>query len=460
MLRRIFVSVLAGLLCGFALAALIVSQGPVPGATAGPLSRYGAGAILRVTRNLVSASLPLAAGPPTAMPAASHVPDTTAFILTRRNALMPQDIAAGSSSDHRLLSSGLSAPENLSRSPAPSLRPTLVVGPDDGTHVLWEEGDQVYYARSYGGSWSSPLAFATGQQPSAVLGRDGTLHVAFSNEFFGEVNVYYTYLRNGIWSLPYLVSRTSGLSAYPSIAADNSGALHVAWADRSPGHYVIYHGWLTSTWLYEPVPNARGIAPVLVSQPGSNTLHLAWQAPNVNDDLHEVYHSQGTTYGWSLPENISASPTSESVAVAMACDTAGIAHILWQEQSGGTSQVRYVGGRAGNWSNPERVSGQGVDAVEPAAAVSQGDQLNAVWREGNTLVYRRRAGSTGAWRPSKPLIANDGGLEDAAVATEQDGRFHMVWSAWVGATERDVFHSVGQPALPHQVFLPGTPMTP
>lgn len=373
---------------------------------------------------------------------------------------MPQHSPADSTSVHRLLSSGWTAPENLSQSPGPSLRPSLVVGPDDSTHVVWEEGDQVYYSRSYGSAWSSPTAFATGQQPSAVLGRDGTLHVAFANEFFGQVNVYYTYLRQGIWSLPYLVSRTTGLSAYPSIALDQTGVLHVAWADRSPGHYVIYHGWLASTWLYEPVPNARGIAPVLVAEPGGSNLHIAWQAPNVNDDLHEIYHSQGTTYEWSLPENISASPASESVAVAMACDATNVAHIVWQEQDGESNQVRYVGGRAGNWSFPETISGQGIDAVEPTVTVSQSDQLNAIWREGNTLIYRRRAGSAGAWRPSKPLVANDSGLQDAAVAAQQDGRFRLVWSAWVGAAQSDVFHSLGQAALGYEVFVPGTPVTP
>ena len=373
---------------------------------------------------------------------------------------MPEPAPAGSTQIHRLLSSGWTAPENLSLSPAPSLRPVVVVGPDDSTHVLWEEDGRLFYVRSHVGAWSSPVAFASGQQPSAVLGGDGTLHVAFANEFFGQTNVYYAYLRQGIWSLPYLVSRTSGLSAYPSIALDQTGTPHVAWADRTPGHYVIYHGWQTSTWLYEPVPNARGIAPVLVAEPGSSTLHIAWQAPNVSDDLHEIYHSQGTTYAWSLPENISASPAAESVAVAMACDTTGLAHIVWQEQASGNHQVRYAGGRAGFWSLPETISGQGVDAVEPAVTISQGDQLNAVWREGNTLIYRRRAGSAGAWRPSRPLIANDSGLQDPTVATQKDGRFHMIWSGWVGASQSDVFHSLGQAALPYQVFVPGTPVTP
>ena len=47
---------------------------------------------------------------------------------------------------------------------------------------------------------------------------------------------------------------------------------------------------------------------------------------------------QGTTYAWSLPENISISANNELSAPAMACDAAGNTHMVWQEQQGNQSQ--------------------------------------------------------------------------------------------------------------------------
>lgn len=362
-----------------------------------------------------------------------------------------------SSSGHRLLSAGWSTPENVSASTTRhSAKPVVLVDHRGVTHVLWEEDNRIYYRQRVQDKWSRPEALITGMQPAAAIDSRGTLYVLYTSEFGNQLNIFSLRLVNNLWSLPRMVSRTRGASAFPAVTVDRQGVLHAVWADRTPGYSVIYHGWLEEDWLYEPLTNARGTAPALAADPSSGVLHIVWQAPHVSQTMHEVYHAQGATYTWSTPENISASPQTDSVGIAMACDQAGLTHLAWQELVGGRFEIRYANGQQGNWSTPETVSGREIEAVNPTMAVTHGNQLNLIWREGNTVVYRRRSGNDGSWRSSKPLIANDAGLEDLAVAADAEGTFHVVWTAWTGSAESDIFHSTGKPALGSQVFLPAT----
>jgi hypothetical protein len=327
------------------------------------------------------------------------------------------------------------------------------------THVLWEENERIHYRQRVNGQWSRAVSLITGKQPAAAIDPSGILYVLFISEHDGQVNVQAIRYINGRWTLPRLVSRTSGMSVFPSVAIDNRGVAHVAWADRTPGYSAIYHGWYDEAWLYEPVANARGTAPILTVDPTNGTLHIAWQGPHIASELHEVFHLQGATYTWSIPENISGSPESDSVALAMVSDQQGMTHLAWQERVNNRYEIRYSGGRHGYWSAQQTVSAPEVDARAPALVVTHGNQLNLIWREDNTIVYRRRSGSDGSWRPSRPLIASNAGLEDLAIAASSDGAFHVVWNAWTGAEEPDIFLSTGEPALLSHVYLPTSPVS-
>lgn len=373
---------------------------------------------------------------------------------------MSDTSASTTPSGHVILSSGWSTPENVSNSPVLSSRPVVLVEAarspgEDRVHVIWEESGSIYYRLRQAGRWSGPSRLAAGLQPAGSLARDGTLHVAYANEFHGQFNVFYVRLRDGTWSLPRLVSRTNGLSSQPTLALDSDGVLHVVWTDTTPGYSALYHGWWDNTWLFEPLLNTRGSAAVLANDPEKQVLHLAWQSRGVLEGAHEIYHSQGRTHAWSLPENISVSPDQESRAVAMVSDGEGVTHLLWQEGQPGPASIHYVKGHTGNWSVPEAISSAGVNASEPAVHVTHGTQLHAVWREGTSVLYRRRSGNAEAWQPSQALLSNDSGLEQMALASEPDGHLHLVWSGWVAAGQKDIYHSRGETGLRPQVFVPG-----
>ena len=357
----------------------------------------------------------------------------------------------------RMLNSAWSSPTIVSTSTSRAVYPVIIAGDQDLVHVFWEQDSRVYHAMHMDNHWTSPRSIGTGQHPSAGLAADGVVHVVFSNVFGGVFNVFYVGLRNGVWSLPRLVSKTTGASTLPSLAIDDAGKVHAVWADMTPGFSVIYHGWLEQTWLNEPLLNARGTAPVLIQDGVQRMLHLAYQGSGVSGGPSEVFHFQGTTYSWSLPENISMSAINESSAAAMACDAAGNMHFVWQENQDNCSHIRYVVGRRGAWSSPERISDDGVDARAPSVVVTQDRQVQAAWRQGVTIAYRHRSVSDGQWDPITNIVTNPRGLGNPALSGDRSGHLHLAWSGWATFSERAIYTSQRLPVFRPQVFLPNVP---
>lgn len=368
---------------------------------------------------------------------------------------MTDRVAPVSFRDPQNLDPAWSSPENVSSSAGRAINPVLVAGAGDVVHLLWEENGRIFHTVRRAGSWMAPRSVATGQRPAAGVTGDGTLHVVFSNEFSGRYNVFYVAWNSDIWTLPRLVSKTPGMSTFPSLAVDRAGQVHAAWADNSPGFSVIYHGWLDGAWLNEPLSNARGTAPVLRLDGAGDELHLAYQATGIGNGPREIFQLQGRRYVWSLPENISMSPDSESLGVAMACSPDGITHLAWQEHVGNKAHIRYVEGGQANWSAPQPVSDLAVDAREPALLVTQQRQVSLIWRQADSITYSRRELPSVEWTPPKEMVSNPNGLSGLALAGSAPGDLYLAWSAWSSNSERDVFYSQHGPLVAPKVFLPG-----
>lgn len=445
--------VLAGFVCGLALAWRLAPAIDGPPAAWNVLS----GDFRRLPARLAEAAALLSSTVHhlSADSAGLPAPNTAAFSETRSAADMSDTVAVSSPRSYQSSDPEWTTPENVSASPARAINPVVLPASDGAVHMLWEQNDRIYHAVRRAGQWTTPLSVATGQRPSGGLTADGVLHVVFSNEFAGRYNVFYVAWANDTWTLPRLVSKTPGMSTFPSLAVDRAGVVHAAWADTSPGFSIIYHGWLDLTWLNEPLRNARGTAPVLALDGASNDLHLAYQATGISTSAREILHLQGGKYNWSLPENISISPANESLGVAMACAPDGTTHLAWQEHVGNKAHIRYVNGRRGAWYAPEVVSDTAMDAREPAVLVTQERQLSLAWRQADTIAYRVRSLSSGVWSPAKDLVSNPMGLSGPVLAGAPAGDLHLTWSAWSTDSERDIFYSQHAPLVGPKAFLPG-----
>jgi hypothetical protein len=440
---------LTGLIIGLVLAYGLTFV-PSPRVPEAGLARDRNQDLLGLLAWVVDASLP--AGLPSI---GSDTPPFTVEYIPRSASVMSLSPLASTVGSQQLYSPDWSSPYNVSRSAERSVNPVVLAGNGGVVHVVWEENERIFHSVREGDTWGSPRRLATGFQPSAALTADGTVHLVYSNEFWGQFNVFYVRWDQGTWTLPRMVSKTTGTSAYPVIAIDGSGVVHAAWADTTPGFSIIYHGWLEETWLNEPLHNARGTIPQLVYDHVHSFLRLVYQAIPISSGNRDVFHVEGGRYQWSLPENISRLADRESLSFSAAIDGEGLTHVLWQEQEGAGSYIKYSRGTRGNWSEAERISSEGVNAREPKVLVTHDTQISAVWREDNTIRYRRRVGATGNWHGTISLLDNMNGLSNVDLTSAPDGELHLVWGGWSSTSDRDVYHSRRNPLLGPKVFLPG-----
>ncbi|MEZ4768241.1 MAG: hypothetical protein R2844_07430 [Caldilineales bacterium] len=367
---------------------------------------------------------------------------------------MSESVPTDINNDQQMLVPGWTQPRNLSNSPARVTNPVLLAGPSGQLHALWEEDNRIYHTFRRNGVWSSPAAMVTGFEPAAGLAADGSVHLVFSSSFFGRYRVFYAVWSGDTWSLPRMVSKTSGDATSPALAIDRSGMVHASWADTSPGFSIIYHGWLESTWLNEPIQNARGNIPALVADSKQDILYLAYQGASISGGKSEIYFAQGHVYSWPAPENVSLTPDSDSMRAALAADGESKVHLVWCEQTGATSQVRYRTGRQANWSAVRDISEGGQNAHRATIAVTQASQVSVVWQEGTTLVYRKRFVGAEAWDSEMPLVSNERGLGEPALAGAPNGEINLVWAGSTSSSERDLFLSQHESILRPKMFIP------
>ncbi len=155
-------------------------------------------------------------------------------------------------------------------------------------HAVWTQDKKICHAYLAAEKWSEPKAIGIGRQSSLVSSPDGRLHCAFSAEMLGNVEIYICTWDGTNWGLPQVVSRTTGSSMYPALAAGTDGSLHVAWTDTTPGYATVYYGHREGTgWTSIPIPNGRGGYPTIGVGHGGE-VYVAWQSRLADTARFEV----------------------------------------------------------------------------------------------------------------------------------------------------------------------------
>jgi len=343
---------------------------------------------------------------------------------------------------------------NPSHGAADSLSPAVGLAPDSTVHVLWEQGDEIYHSYRTGDIWSSPVRVAMGERPTLVVDDAGTVHALFANEFGGNWEIYHVSYRYDVWSLPRNISHTSGASGMPRIALAPDGILYGVWADTTPGYSVIYHAHQENGyWVSGPIPSARGSVPALAVD-AQNRLHVIWQDQDTPSSPFEIYYSRWDGYGWSLPENISASAGAHSAIGDLGLDNQGIAYLVWEEEMGSGWQIRCSYGQVGYWSVPANISQSPDECHLARLVITPQDYLHVIWTEGTTLRSCRKGAQARDWFPTERIASNPLGLQDVALAAAPDGRLHAVWAGRLAGAQRGIFHSERASALKRSLIFP------
>jgi hypothetical protein len=136
-----------------------------------------------------------------------------------------------------------------------------------------------------------------------------------------------------------------GDSWNPAIAVDPSGDLHVAWEDPTPGNWEIYYKQSTdggSTWTTSQrlTWNSGSSSSAAIAVDSSGHLHVVW-----NDDTpgnSAIYYKQNTDGGstWTASQRLTWNLDS-SFSPALAVDSSDNLHVVWHEDTPGNYEIYY-----------------------------------------------------------------------------------------------------------------------
>ncbi len=331
--------------------------------------------------------------------------------------------------------------ENLANTATDSRAPRLVVTGNGTVHAVWEEEESIYHTSGGSGPWSAPAGAVLGDSPSLALDSSDGVHMTFVSEIGGSFDVFYARWDGSGWTLPVNVSVTSGVSSAPVIAFVPGNSLHIVWADNTGGTLALYHGQSSdgSSWSTFPIPNGTGTTPALAI--GSDgILHLAWQSPDADTGLDEIWHMKFSGGSWSLPENISATPNETSTGPSLAVAPDNTVHIVWQEALGSNTAIYYSSGQLGDWTQANDVSGTLQSAKFPALGINAAGNGFLLWDEGSVIMGRELYAATGTWAAREQVASDVFGISDPALFLNSN-TVHAAWAEEVSAFNWDIFYS-------------------
>jgi hypothetical protein len=322
-------------------------------------------------------------------------------------------------------------------------------------HAVWTQGSNLYHAYLSGESWSTPTQVATGSQAALATAPDGVVHCLFSAQMLGNVEIYHTTWKEAKWALPEVVSRTSGVSLSPALAIGKDGSLHAAWSDTTPGYATIYYGRRVEVgWTSGPIPNGSGSNPALAVDPAGQ-IYVAWQSRSPATGLFEVFCAQNSQGAWSLPEDVSANSQSHAIYPSLAIATQSICHLVWQEDRGGLFCIRHADRYPNGWSENCDLTQSGADCRLPHVCTNRQGYPQTVWAEGQVVTHRIRPPERhAAWWQVEAACDPGGAVSHLAAAITGKGELYVVWTAYAEGETRRLLHAHRESVFKPAVFPP------
>ncbi len=239
------------------------------------------------------------------------------------------------------------------------------------------------------------------------------------------------------WTPAQRLTWTSGWSEWPAQAFDTQGNLHVFWSDNTTGHYELYYkkstdggtSWTTTkrlTWA------SSGFGSVAVAVDSADNIHVVGQ--NLPPGDGEIYYKKSTDGGasWTANKRLTwNSGSSEDPAVAV--DSLGNLHVVWEDYTPGESEIFYKKSTDGGvtWTASQRLTWTPGPSRFPKIASHWSGGLYVVWEEsynGSAEVYFRKStigGST--WSAGQKVTWTSGNSSSPAMSVDFSGNLHLAW---------------------------------
>jgi hypothetical protein len=259
--------------------------------------------------------------------------------------------------------------------------------------------------------------------------------------------------QGGPWNTPVNLSNTMTKSAFPDIAVDGAGHIHVVWSEHFSTHTgwgdaIFYTMWDGASWstpndiLISPSGRSSHLPAIAVDQRG--LIHIVWT------DTVDVFYSHAWAQdapwranSWSTPKVLATGGTHwPDIAV----DDHGDIHAVWtgnpaegleligENCVSGCPEIYYARSTDGGqtWLPAINVSTSREYSTHPNLAIGQKGDVHIAWTEAtysedplSTMYARSPNGET--WDDPFEIVAGDQKPSTPSLAVDSQGRVHAMW---------------------------------
>lgn len=276
--------------------------------------------------------------------------------------------------------------------------------------------------------------------PKLALDSSDNIHLVWQENRDGNAEIYYKKLDNngGNLTLDIRLTTDPSISFYPSVSRDASGNVHVVWLDDRDLNGEIYYTKLSNTGatiiddLRITTNTADSAFPSLASDSGGN-LHLVWV--DGRDGNAEIYYKKLDNSGASLSIDIRlTTDPAISTQPAIAVDSNNNLHVVWTDDRDGNSEIYYkkLDNNGNNLTADIRLTNNPADSSFPALARDPFNFIHVAWlddRDGNPEIYYKKLDNNGAQLVADTRLTTN--IEVSwfpAISSDASGYVQIAWT--------------------------------
>ncbi|MFW9851557.1 MAG: hypothetical protein ACFFDS_01295 [Candidatus Thorarchaeota archaeon] len=368
----------------------------------------------------------------------------------------------------------------------PSLEPSIATDSFGNVHVVWYEfdiaNDEVFYKywNATTKSWTAPILISTSDgsrsaYPCITIDIFNNIHVVWM-EYTGTVPYVYYRCWNATsqsWmTMVHISTEKAGTaqSAYPDVATDRMGNVHVAWQDDT--NYggvgldfdIFYKYWntFTDSWsITEVVSTESSLHSYYpsVSVDSLNNVHVSWQE-STSSILYKYRNS--TSQLWTTVQQISAESTGIVRYPSLKIDSLDNVHVAWDDttnylESGSDGDIfyKYWSNISKSWSTTEVVSTESSEnSLFPEICIDPCDNIHVVWRDTTDYlncgtdqdIFYKHWNTVDKFWSTTEVVSTESNLaaKKPTISVYQTNEIHITWydpTGYAGSgSDEDIFY--------------------
>lgn len=273
--------------------------------------------------------------------------------------------------------------------------------------------------------------------PQIAVDSNGTIYMAWEDDTANNSNILFSRSTDGgtTFSTPINLSKTSGYSFIPRIAAVSAGNVSVVWEDSTPGNTVIMFSHSTNAGVTFTTPvklsnDSADSGSEQIAADAAGNIYVVWEHDTLNLG---IFFSRSTDGGatFSTPAMLSTNP-SGSVSPQIAIGLNGNVSVAWEDDTQASDiSFSHSADNGATFSMPESLSDHTGNSIGAQIAIDLNGNINAVWENdsrGHFDIFFSRSADNGAtFSVPKDISNGSGDAQNPQIALDAKGDINMVW---------------------------------